>query len=209
METTHRESPPLLPLLRSRQQADLLLYVLTNPAREVSLTELGERLRIPYASVHREVERAQQAGIIETRYVGRTRVVRANPASPYFESLSELLVRAFGPPQVLAEELERASGISAAYIFGSWAARYRGDGGRREVGDIDVLILGHVDRDEVYEAAARAERRLGRPVQVTIRRPDWLETGSDSFHATVTAGAMVDVPLTSLSSGSEDGEFPP
>jgi hypothetical protein len=65
------------------------------------------------------------------------------------------------------------------------------------VGDIDVLVLGDPDRDALYEAAGRAERRLGRPVQVTVRDASWLESGSGSFHDTVTSRPMLELALPS------------
>ena len=45
-------------------------------------------------------------------------------------SLTELLLRSFGPRQMLTEELEGVEGIEEAYLFGSWAARYAGEAGR-------------------------------------------------------------------------------
>lgn len=86
--------------------------------------------------------------------------------------------------------------IDAAYIYGSWAANYAGQPSKRPVGDIDVLILGAPDRDELYGALTAAEERLGRPVQVTIRDPAWLETGTGAFHDTVTSRPMVQLDLT-------------
>jgi predicted nucleotidyltransferase len=52
-----------------------------------------------------------------------------------------LLLRPFGPRQVLAEELEGAEGIDGAYLFGSWAARYPEEVGRPPA-DLDVLVIG-------------------------------------------------------------------
>ena len=101
-----------------------------------------------------------------------------------------MLTRAFGVPAVLAREFGRVGGISAAYVYGSWAARHAGQSGERPVGDIDVLVLGEPDRDQLYEAARVAEERLGLPVQVTIREVSWLESGSGSFHQTVTGRPM-------------------
>ena len=109
----------------------------------------------PHPSVYREVQRAEQTGLVTTRKVGNTRLVRANTASPYYRGLAEVLTRAFGVPAVLAEALRGVDGIAAAYIYGSWAARHEGRTGQRPVGDIDVLVLGQPDRDKLYAAASR------------------------------------------------------
>jgi hypothetical protein len=121
--------------------------------------------------------------------------VRANTASPYYAGLADVLTRAFGVPAVLAKVLRPVSGIAAAYIYGSWAARHEGQTGERPVGDIDVLILGESDRDQLYAALGDAEERLGRPIQATIRGADWLDTGSGAFHDTVTSRPLLRLPL--------------
>jgi predicted nucleotidyltransferase len=184
-------TPGLLPILRSQQQGEILTLLLGDPDLEVSLTEIAARTGAPHASVHREIERAEQAGLVVTRKVGNTRLVRANTASPYYSGLAEVLTRAFGGPAVLAEALQPVNGIAAAYIFGSWAARHEGRTGQRPVGDIDVLILGEPERDQLYAVLSGVEERLGRPVQATIRGADWLETGSGAFHDTVTSRPLL------------------
>ena len=188
-------TPSLLPIFRSQQQAELLALILGDPATEHSLTQLTERTGTPYASVHREVQRAEAAGLVTSRLVGRTRLIRADPVSPYFSGLSDVLVKAFGVPWVLAQELTGVGGIDNAYVFGSWAARFSGEEGDRPVGDIDLLVLGSPDRDEVYAAASSAEQRLGRAVQVTIRSSEWLAEGNGTFHDTVAGRPMVPVSL--------------
>jgi DNA-binding transcriptional ArsR family regulator len=191
-----RPTPSLLPILRSQQQGEVLALLLGDPDLELSLTEIAARTGTPHPSVHREIQRAEQAGLVTSRKIGSTRLVRANTASPYYAGLAEVLTRAFGVPVVLAEVLGPLRGISAAYVYGSWAARHEGQTGQRPVGDIDVLILGDPDRDQLYAALSAAEERLGRPVQATIRDPAWLDSGTGSFHDTVTSRPLVELALT-------------
>ncbi len=186
-------SPELLPIFRSRQQAELLADILDDPEREQSLADLTDRLGIPTASVHREIERAERAGIIGSRRVGRTRLVSANTASPYFDPLRKLLVRAFGVPGRLRVALAGIDKVEEVYIFGSWAARWHGEAGTRPVGDIDVLVLGHPDREQLYAATHEVGLEVGREIQAQIRAPGWLSTGAGSFHDTVTARPLMKV----------------
>ena len=184
-----------MPIFRSRQQVELLALLLGDTELEVSLSDLAARMGAPYASVHREVERAEAAGLVSSRKIGNTRLVRANTASPYFDGLAQVLTRAFGVPAVLAAALRPVDGIAAAFVYGSWAARYLGSEGRRPVEDIDLLVLGEPDRDRLYAAIEGVEARIGRPVQVTLRAADWLATGAGSFHDTVASRPMVPIPL--------------
>ena len=189
-------APSLLPVLRSQQQGEILALLLGNPDLELSLTEIAERTRTPHPSVYREIKRAEQAGLVTTRKVGNTRLARANTDSPYYAGLAEVLTRAFGVPAILAEVLSPVDRITEAYVYGSWAARHQGQTGPRPVGDIDVLILGDPDRDQLYTALSNAETRLARPVEATIREPGWLESGTGAFHDTLTSRPMLALAIT-------------
>lgn len=190
-----RPAPSLLPILRSQQQGEILALLLGDPGLELSLTDIGERTAVPHPSVYREIQRAEQAGLVISRKVGNTRLVRADTTSPYYPGLADVLTKAFGVPAVLSQLLRAVSRISSAYIYGSWAARHAGQAGPRPVGDIDVLVLGDPERDQLYEALSSAEERLGQPVQATIRASDWLEAGSGSFHETVTSRPLLKLSL--------------
>jgi DNA-binding transcriptional ArsR family regulator len=181
--------------LRSQQQGEILALLLGDPDLELSLTQIAQRTGAPHPSVHREILRAERAGLVITRKIGNTRLVRANTESPYYAGLADVLTRAFGVPSVLAEALRPVRGVAEAWIYGSWAARHAGQAGQRPVGDIDVLVLGKPDRDHLYDALSAAEKHLGRPVQATIRDTGWLDTGSGSFHQTVTSRPMLRLDL--------------
>jgi DNA-binding transcriptional ArsR family regulator len=187
--------PPLLPILRSQQQAELLAMLLGEPTLEISVTDLALRMDMPYPTVHREIERAEACGLINSRRVGRTRLVGANTASPYFVGLSDVFTKAFGVHTSLAKVIAGIAGVRRAVIYGSWAARFHGELGERPIGDVDLLVLGNPDRDELFGAIDRVQTRVGRPINVTIRNEHWLDAGEGSFHDTVASRPIVEVPL--------------
>lgn len=186
-------APSLLPILRSQAQAELLTHLMVNPESEVSVSELAESLGLPAPTVSREVSRAERAGVLASRRIGRTKLVRADTSSPYFAPLRDLLVMAFGPPALIAEALRGIRGIESAWLYGSWAARWSGREGDRPVGDIDLLVLGKVNQGSVYDALGPIDRRLHREIQVTFRPANWLEDGEGSFHDTVISRPLVRV----------------
>jgi DNA-binding transcriptional ArsR family regulator len=187
------KAPPLLPILRSEGQARLLTTLLMDPARELSVTELAEIAETSMSTAVREVDRAERAGIVTSRYVGRTRLVTADTTSFAYDPLRDLLLRAFGPLAVVTEEFSTVDGVQRLLIFGSWAARYAGDPGHQPR-DVDVLIVGAPDRGLAYEAAERAERQLHRPVQVTIRTIEqWEDPQSDPFLLEVQRRPLVEI----------------
>jgi len=147
--------------------------VLVSVTDEYTLSEVAGKLGLPLTTVQREAVRLAGSGLIRERRVGRARLVSANPASRYTRPLTELVSLAFGPQFVIGEEFA-ALGAAAVAIFGSWAARYEGVTGPAP-DDVDVLVIGDASRSDMYEAAERAEERLGLPVNpVLCSRQRWL-----------------------------------
>lgn len=187
------EAPALLPIFRSQAQGEILALLLLHPDQEFSLTDLSRRVNAPLTSIHREVERLVKAALVAERHVGRNRMVRANPAHPASGPLARLLELSFGPQHVIAEEFAAIAGASEVLIFGSWAARHAGEAGTVPR-DVDVLVVGEgVARAEVYQAADRAQDRLGLPVNPTIRTPAQWADGSDPLSAQIRSSPRLTV----------------
>ncbi len=183
-------APSLAPILRSDTQGRILARLLTDPSRSYNLTELLDWAGSSMPTVQREIGRAEEAGIVTTQKVGPTRLVKANPDHPLFAPLSQVLLATYGPPAVIAGEFQRIDGAQAVVLFGSWAARYVGQPGRAP-NDLDVLVIGSPDRDTVDDAAERAERTIGLPVQATVRtRSQWI-AARDSFIQEVKSRPLV------------------
>lgn len=185
---------PLLPVFRSRLQGEILALVLGDPDVEWTAAELSRRTGNPRHTVANELRRLEQAGLFAGRMIGRSKLVRANAASPYYEPLSRLAIMSFGPPQVIREEFAAIEHAEQLFIFGSWAARYAGERGPAPH-DVDVLIIGEPDRDEVYEAARRAQERLGREVNTTVRKAGQWQSAQDGFARQLRSSPLVEIPL--------------
>ena len=187
-----RTRPPLTaPLFRSDGQARLLAELFLGPADELNINELAGRTGLPYGTVHREVRRLLDAGLLSERKVGQARLIRPNPQSPLTPPVRDLLLVSAGPVPLLAEELERIEGVDAAFLFGSFAARMRGVPGEAP-NDIDVMVVGTPDAMAVYEACQRVSDQVGREVNATIMTPDELSKHS-GFLTQVRANPVVAV----------------
>lgn len=149
--------------------------VLLRPDREVTQSDLARELGIPLSTASVEVARLLEAGIFVSRRMGRALLLRANDASRLTPVLTQLVAMTYGPLEAVREEF---AGIGdAVVLFGSWAARWHGHPGK-EPGDVDLLVLGQVERAAAYDAAARVEERIGFAVNPVIRpAAAWTESG--------------------------------
>lgn len=182
-------APALLPILRSQHLAEILTVLLLHPDVEYTLSELAATLDLPLTTVQREVTRLSSAQLIRERRLGRSRLVSADLSSRYARPLTELVTLAFGPHFVIGEEFG-ALDATAVAIYGSWAARYEGVEGRPPH-DVDVLVIGEVPRRAIYEAAERAEQRLGLPVNPVLCARDRWFAAADALIQQIRTAPLV------------------
>jgi DNA-binding transcriptional ArsR family regulator len=194
------KAPERLPIFRSDLQARLLGLLLGSVGGELSVAELQQRVGGSRAGVHQELRRLLDAGILERRSVGRANLYRAAEESPLVAPLRTLVERTVGVEADLRERLDAIPGIDAAAIHGSWAHSTQ----IRPLSDVDVLVIGRPDRDELERAIRRVEQTSGREVDLSLYDPeDWarrLREGSGFAHTIATRPIIPligEVPLAS------------
>jgi hypothetical protein len=176
-----KPAPAIFPVFRSRLTAAVLARVYIGED-EYSIAELAATARTDTGTMTREVRRLEEAGVVRSRVVGRAKLVRANHEAPFYRALRDLVVIVLGPAEVIGEELAGLPGLDAAAIFGSWAARASGEAGPSPT-DIDLLVIGRPDRDDLHDAVGRARGRLGRDINTVISSADRWNTNDDPFLA--------------------------
>jgi DNA-binding transcriptional ArsR family regulator len=186
----------LLPLLRSQTQGDLLALLYLDPEREYTVSEAARRVGASFQSVHHEVSRLVEAGLLADRRQGNNRLVRAVTDSPLSRPLTDLLAVTYGPLPVLTDLLAGVPGVQRAFIYGSWAARHQGEPGPPPR-DVDGLVVGDVDLDDLDAVARAAEKKLVREVNIRRLRPEaWDDADpGDAFVTAVRTSALVELDL--------------
>jgi len=173
------EKPPLAPYLRSDSQARVLAEILLRDG-EVAMSEVVARSGVQQSTVSREVAQLARAGVVATRTIGRNRMLSANGDYPLIAPLTQIIAATYGPGALVEEAFAHLGGLRELAIFGSWAARIRGERGPMP-GDVDVLLVGDVSTLAAYAAADALGERLGREVNVTVLSTDRWTRADDGF----------------------------
>jgi hypothetical protein len=159
----------LLPILRSQVAGDLLALLYLHPEAEYSLTEAATTIGASLNAVHYEAGKLSESGP-DQHARAREPALGAGgyrlTAHPAAHRPARRHVRAAPRPHGPARR-RRAD----RYIYGSWAARYRGEPGPAPA-DVDILVVGTADPDDLDDVAERAQRTLHRPVSIRRVRPE-------------------------------------
>lgn len=146
----------------------LLGLLLMRPDQSFHLREIERLTGVPSGPAHRELRKFEQAGLLTAEKVGNQVRYRANRANPIFTELQGIVRKTVGLADVLREALEPLSrDIRFAFVFGSVA---RGDEGAAS--DVDLMVVGDVQFDQVVGAIYPLHEKLGREINPMVLTAD-------------------------------------
>jgi DNA-binding Lrp family transcriptional regulator len=181
-----------MPIFRSEVQGRILAVLFVNPGVEFSISDLASRVDTSLPTALRDVRRLSEAGIFLIRATGNMRLVSVNREHPLYQALSEVVLYSFGPLEILGDKVAALEGLTAAYIFGSWAARYSGEQGV-DPGDVDLLLVGQFDRSKAFEIALQASRQVGKEINVNNLSTDEWKTEELGFVKTLKSRLLIQI----------------
>lgn len=177
--------------LFSRTQQRVLGLLFGQPVRSFFATELIGLVGAGSGAVQRELKRLAESGLVTVTRVGNQRHYQANPDSPLFAALRDIVIKTTGLAEPLGTALEPlAERILAACIYGSVAA-----GTDTAGSDIDLLLVAeNLTLEEVHAALEGVERQLARRISVTLYTPTEFRRrrkNGNAFVTKVLAGALI------------------
>ncbi len=149
-------------------RAAILGLLYEHPDQSFYYRQLTRELKgLSVGTLQRELDTLSQLGLIERSAVGKQVFYRANRNHPIFTELRALVAKTVGAIPTLRSALAPlADRISVAFIYGSMA---RGE--ETAESDIDLLIVGKVELEDVIARLGNVEASLRRPVNPTVYSP--------------------------------------
>src|SRR5271157_159474 len=143
--------------LRSELRRKLLTFFYVNRNARVYVRQLAAALGADSTNVSRELARLEQEGFLRSEREGRQLYYSINPAYPYLKPVFALLQGSIGIEPTLRRALKAVGGVQSAWLVGSFAK-----GEADAASDIDLLIVGQPDQDQLATVTRKAEKALRR-----------------------------------------------
>jgi uncharacterized protein len=167
----------------------VLAATLTRPEKWWYLSELAQFLHTQPSSLQRELSSLERSGILQQRKDGRRTYFKAETRSPIFRELRSIFEKTVGLIPTLRVVLRPFEDrMVCAFVYGSIARREE-----HAISDVDLMVIGNVGLGDLAPSLRKAERRLGREVNVTNYSVDEFRTKvgeGDHFLATVLKGSL-------------------
>ena len=174
----------------TQQNVLRLLYV--QPEKSFYLKEILRLTGMGVATIKRELDRMEAAGILGMTRIGNQHHYQANPECPIYQELLAIVKKTFGIADEISSALSSVSGkIDWAFIFGSVAS-----GKETATSDVDLMIIGDIGFSEVVGMLYPVQEKLGREINPKIySREEWtqMHNTKDVFFKEVLSKPRMDV----------------
>ena len=179
-------------LLASPALTRLMTHFALYPRSDVHFRGLQRATQLPHRSLQLELARLERLGLISRRPDGRLVRYVAAPDESRWRVLREMVREFVEPTEILRVALGQVEGITAAFVYGSFARPGEVHAGS----DIDLFVVLHAADQErarlsLADTVLEVSGFLGREVNVTPYTPAQLEqklAGRSRFVTTVLAG---------------------
>lgn len=150
-------------MVTSKLRRELLALYFANPDKGYYLRELERMLGFSVGNIRRELLKLEREGLFERKHVANLVYYHLNRAYPLFQEMKNIVYKTVGIAGSLKEAVGKIKGIEFAVIYGSYA---RGE--ESGTSDVDILIVGEPDMDQLIEVVQKAEMRLRREINYTV-----------------------------------------
>ena len=153
--------------LFSETKQNVLGLLFTNPEKSFYINEIIRATGMGVATIKRELDRLEEAGILQRERIGNQHHYQAEQLCPIYKELKSIVNKTIGVADVIAKGLSPLrSKISAAFIFGSIARGTETTGS-----DIDLMLIGDVSLEEVVDTLYPIQSSMGRYINPRIYSP--------------------------------------
>lgn len=149
-------------LFRSKTLIQILKFLFLNQTKEYYLNELADYVDISASTTLRELNKIKPLDIVTRSSQGFTTYYRINKNCIIFEELKKIFLKFELTDELIRKEIDDFS-IKYALIYGSFAR-----GTETETSDMDLLIIGDVERNLILNSISKLENKIGREINFIL-----------------------------------------
>lgn len=152
----------VIDIFKTEKAMKVLEFFLANPETEFYQTEIAKKLKISRVTLLKWLRLLTKNELLESEVKGKSKYYRLNKDNPIVKQMKVLLTIS-----KLYESVKPLKGENIeVYLYGSCA---RGED--TEKSDVDILILGKLERKKLVDLVEDMRKTMGREVKPVIFNP--------------------------------------
>jgi predicted nucleotidyltransferase len=150
-------------LFSTNARVKLVTHFITHPKERFYLRQLERLLDESLTPLRRELVRLERFGLLTSKTEGKQKYYAVNEGFPIYSELKSIIYKIQGIGDILQKNLRKIGAIKFAFIYGSTAEDME-----RLGSDIDLMIIGDVDTEELHSVIRKVEHSLSREINYSI-----------------------------------------
>jgi len=160
-------------LISSKTRIKLLLKFFLNPETGAHLRGLAEEFNESTNSVRLELNRLEQAGMLNSDQEGNKKIFKVNRGFPLFEEVRSIVLKQTGLNRVVEDVIEELGDLKEVYLTGDLA---QGKFSK----EVSLILIGNPDRVYLSHLISKAEMLIQKKIQYLIyTEEEFKERGFD------------------------------
>lgn len=173
--------PDLVIMFGSEARVKILKLLLLAPDTSFYIKEMSTRVGLAFSMVYKELAKLKNLGLVIEERKGKLRLFKINKQSLLYEDLKMIFIKTVGLGDIVTEHLQKLDKIRYAFIYGSFAR-----GQQLKTSDVDLLIIGDLDEEELIKAISEMEKSLGREINYILWSEREFERRAKTKHHLLT-----------------------
>jgi predicted nucleotidyltransferase len=151
----------IVEITRSKLRKELLRHFFLRPRERFYLRELERILGRSVANIRRELKKLEAIGLFTSQKVGNLTYYFLNKKCPLYHEIRSIVLKTAAFGDIIRDNLKETKGIKYAFVYGSFAK-----GEEIPSSDIDLMVIGDVNRGELTSKLYKMEKAIGRQVNL-------------------------------------------
>lgn len=163
-------------LITSKTKIKLLLRFFLNTNNQSYLRQLAKELGESTNSIRVELNKLEDAKILESEKIGRNKIFKANYKHPLYDEIRQIVLKSTGIDRIISNIINKLGDVHLAFIRGDYAVG-------NDSGLIDLVVVGDkINMDELIRVTRKTEKLIERKINVlTLSKNEYIKL-EDSFN---------------------------
>jgi DNA-binding transcriptional ArsR family regulator len=148
-------------LISSKTRVKLLLKFFLNSNATAYLRGLEHEFGESSNAIRLELNRFEEAGMLDSRLDGNKKIFQANTKHPLFKEVHNILLKYVGLDRVVEEIVQRLGEVERVFLVGDFS---RG----LDSNIIDLIFIGNIDKAYLLHLVDKVEKLISRKIRYLI-----------------------------------------